>query len=163
MWEKEALRGWIMRYRPFIGLNIALGGSNGEFIPSATWSVADVRLLISLKKNKYQVFLKKCNFTVNYTCITLSNSVLSLSLHFAISVKNYNVIVVVCLSVLELKHHLILKENFMIIYFGVFVFILRNRYSCTICSWEKYTQCFKEASVTYFKTLWTLRFECVFG
>lgn len=36
MWEKEVLRGWIMRYRPFIGLNIALGGSNGEILPSGT-------------------------------------------------------------------------------------------------------------------------------
>lgn len=52
MWENEELGGRIMRYRPFIGLNIALGGSDWKFLPSGTWSVADVKLLISLLKNQ---------------------------------------------------------------------------------------------------------------
>jgi hypothetical protein len=52
MWEKGSLRGQLMRYRLFIGLNIALGGSNRKFLPSGTWSVVDVKLLISPKKIK---------------------------------------------------------------------------------------------------------------
>lgn len=36
MWEKGSLRGQLMRYRLFIGLNIALGGSNRKFLPSGT-------------------------------------------------------------------------------------------------------------------------------
>lgn len=36
MWEKRELKGPIMRYKPFVGLNIALGGNDGKFLPSGT-------------------------------------------------------------------------------------------------------------------------------